>query len=296
MEINSTNLRALFAAFNAAFQGGFAGVSPQWNRVATMVPSSTETEDYAWLGEWPTLREWIGDRQVKSLSASSYSVKNKPFEGSVGIKRSKLEDDLYGIYGPMFTEMGRSAAVHPDQLVFALLAAGFSTNCYDGQYFFDSDHPVGIGANATTVSNVQTGSGNPWFLLDTSRALKPLIYQKRKDYKFVAMTKDEDEGVFMRDEYRYGVDGRGNVGFGFWQMAFASKATLDATSFNAAYAAMMAFKSDEGRPLGIKPDLLLVGPTNRAAALEVVKAERDAVGATNINKDAVEILICPWLP
>lgn len=292
MEINSTNLRALFAAFNAAFQNGFAGVAPQWNRIATMVPSATETEDYAWLGEWPNLREWIGDRQVKSLSASSYSIKNKPFESSVGIKRSKLEDDVYGIYGPMFTEMGRSAAAHPDLLVFALLAAGFSTACYDGQYFFDSDHPVGSGV----VSNVQTGASNPWFLLDTSRALKPLIYQKRKDYKFVAMTKEEDEAVFMRDEYRYGVDGRGNVGFGFWQMAFGSKAALDATSFNAAYAAMMAFKSDEGRPLGIKPDLLLVGPTNRAAALEVVKAERDAVGATNINKDAVEVLICPWLP
>jgi phage major head subunit gpT-like protein len=292
MEINSTSLRALFAGFNASFQGGFAGVAPQWNRIATMVPSATETEDYAWLGEWPNLREWIGDRQVKSLSASNYSIKNKPFESSVAVKRSKLEDDVYGIYGPMFTEMGRAAAVHPDQLIFQLLLAGFTTACYDGQYFFDSDHPVGSGV----VSNVQTGVSNPWFLLDTSRALKPLIYQKRKDYKFVAMTKDDDEAVFMRDEYRYGVDGRGNVGFGFWQMAFASKAALDATSFNAAYAAMMAFQSDQGRPLGIKPTLLLVGASNRAAALEVVKAERDAVGATNINKDVVEVMECPWLP
>lgn len=107
MEINSINLRALFAAFNAAFQGGFAGVSPQWNRIATMVPSATETEDYAWLGEWPNLREWIGDRQVKSLSASSYSIKNKPFESSVGIKRSKLEDDVYGIYGLKWTPKSR---------------------------------------------------------------------------------------------------------------------------------------------------------------------------------------------
>lgn len=295
MEINSTNLRALFTAFNASFQGGFAGVAPQWNRIATMVPSKTETEDYAWLGEWPKLREWIGDRLVKSLSASSYSIKNKPFESTIGIKSTKLEDDAYGIYGPMFTEMGRAAAVHPDELVFQLLQAGFTTACYDGQYFFDSDHPVGTGASATTVSNIQAGAGNPWFLLDTSRALKPLIYQKRKDYKFKAMTKDEDEAVFMREEYRYGVDGRGNVGFGFWQMGFASKAVLDATNFNAAVAAMMAFKSDEGRPLGVKPTLLLVGPSNRAAALEVVKAERDAAGATNINKDVVEVLDCPWL-
>lgn len=295
MEINSQNLRSLFAAFNASFQNGFAGVTPEWNKIATMVPSSTETENYSWLGEWPDLREWIGDRQVKSLSASSYSIKNKSFESSVGIKRTKLEDDVYGIYAPMFQELGRASAVHPDQLVFQLLQDGFSSTCYDGQYFFDSDHPVGAGASATTVSNIQTGASNPWFLLDTSRSLKPLIYQKRKDYKFIAMTKDEDEAVFTRDEYRYGVDGRGNVGFGFWQMAFGSKATLDATNFNAAIAAMMAFKSDQGRPLGIKPTVLLVGPSNRAAALEVVKAERDAVGATNINKDVVEPIVCPWL-
>jgi len=291
MQINAANLAILYKAFNAAFQGGFAGVSPSWDKIATQVPSSTATEDYSWLGEWPSLREWVGDRQIKELSASNYSIKNKKFESTVGIKRDKVEDDTFNIYGPMFTQMGQAAASHPDQLVFALLAAGFTNTCYDGQYFFDVDHPVGSGF----VSNMQAGSGNPWFLLDTSRALKPVIWQKRKDYKFVAMTKDDDESVFMRDEFRYGVDARGNVGYGFWQMAFGSKATLDAASFNTNYAAMMAQTSDQGRPLGIKPTLLVVGPSNRAAALEVVKAERDAVGATNINRDAVEVFVTPWL-
>lgn len=291
MQINAANLAILYKGFNTAFQSGFAGVTPSWEKIATLVPSTTDTEDYAWLGEWPDLREWIGDRQVKGLSASEYTIKNKSFESTVGIKRAKLEDDKYGIYTPMMEEMGRAAAAHPDKLIYGLLAAGFTTPCFDGQYFFDVDHPVGNGF----VSNMQAGSGNPWFLLDTSRKLKPLIWQKRKDYKFVAMTKDDDESVFMRDEYRYGVDGRGNVGFGFWQMAFGSKATLDAAGFNAAYAAMMAQNSDQGRPLGITPTLLVVGPSNRAAALEVVKAERDAVGATNINQNAVDVLVCPWL-
>lgn len=295
MQINSANLSILYKAFNTAFQNGFSGVEPSWQKIATMVPSTTETEDYAWLGEWPNLREWIGDRQVKGLSASEYTIKNKPFESTVGIKRQKVEDDAFGIYKPMFTEMGRASACHPDQLIYALLAAGFSTQCHDGQYFFDTDHPVGVDANASIVSNMQAGAGNPWFLLDTSRALKPLIYQKRKDYKFVAMSKEDDESVFMRDEYRYGVDGRGNVGFGFWQMAFGSKATLDSTNFNLAYAAMMSQKSDQGRPLGISPTLLVCGPSNRDKALAVVKAERNANGATNTNQNAVDILVSPWL-
>ena len=99
----------------------------------------------------------------------------------------------------------------------------------------------------------------------------------------------------MRKEYLYGVDARCNVGFGFWQQAFASKKKLNAGNFNAAYAAMLSLKSDEGRPLAINPDLLMVGPSNRENAFEVIKAERLANGATNTNRGVVEVLIVPWL-
>ena len=52
---------------------------------------------------------------------------------------------------------------------------------------------------------------------------------------------------------------------------------------------------DKGKKLGIRPKLLVVPPSLRAAALEVVKAERDAAGATNINRDVVDVLVTPWL-
>jgi phage major head subunit gpT-like protein len=74
--------------------------------------------------------------------------------------------------------MGQAAAVHPDELVFALLAAGFATACFDGQYFFDSDHPVGAG----TCQQHRRRVGAGWYLLDTSRPLRPIIFQKRRDY------------------------------------------------------------------------------------------------------------------
>lgn len=66
-----------------------------------------------------------------------------------------------------------------------------------------------------------------WFLLCTKQFLKPLIFQKRRDTKLVAKTKLDDDNVFMRDEYLWGVDGRSNVGYGFWQMAFGSDGTED---------------------------------------------------------------------
>lgn len=289
--VNKENLNTVYTGFKTAFNQAFAGVAPMWGQIATLVPSTAKTEDYAWLGQFPRLREWIGDRHIKNLSVSGYQLKNKKFESSVGVPVDDIEDDTYGVLTPLFSEMGYAAATHPDELVFALLAAGHTTECYDGQYFFDTDHPVGEG----TVSNSLGGAGTPWFLLDTSRPLKPLIFQRRRDYTLKAMTAEEDEAKFMRDEYRYGVDARCNVGFGFWQMAVRSAQTLDETNYGNARTALMSMKSDEGRPLGVKPSLLVVPPSLEAAALKLIQAERNASGADNIYRNTAQVVVCPWL-
>lgn len=296
MLITAASINALFTGFKANFNDGFNSAESYYGQIATEVPSTTSQETYAWLGQYPKLREWIGDRQIKNMSASGYVLQNKKFESSVAVPRDAIDDDQYGIYSPLFREMGYAARVHPDELIFALLAAGNTTLCYDGKNFFDTTHPVGSG----TVSNYGGGAGSMWALLDTRRPLKPFIFQKRREYALTQMTDVKDEAVFMRDEYRYGVDARVNAGFGFWQQAYGSKATLDTAAFNAGMAAMMAFKSDEDRPLGIRPNLLVCGPSNRAAALQVVKTDTipstaGTASQTNYNKDAVDVLVVPWL-
>lgn len=294
MDINRQNLADLFVGFKNAFNQGFNGVEAEWNKVATEVPSTTAENHYAWLGQFPALKKWIGDRRLQQMASHDYRIKNEKFESSVPVPRDAIDDDQFGVYRPLMEQMGNAAATHPDELVFGLIALGFTAPCYDGQPFFDSDHPVGRN-NVTSVSNYQDGTGPGWFLLDTRRPLKPLIFQKRREYDFRTLTNLDSEHVFMRDEYVYGVDARVNVGFGFWQQAFGSKAELTGDNFNSAIAAVQSFRSDEGRPLGTNPSLLVCGPSNRAAALEVVKAERNAAGATNINRNAVDVLVSPWL-
>ena len=61
-----------------------------------------------------------------------------------------------------------------------------------------------------------------WYLLCTNKALKPLIYQERKKPNFVSLDQENDENTFMRKQFLYGVDGRSNAGYGFWQMAYGS--------------------------------------------------------------------------
>ena len=270
MLINAANIASLFQGYNASFNKGLQAAPSRYKDVAMVIPSATLETTYGWLGQFPRLREWLGDRVIKNLEGHSYAVKNKLFESSVNIKRTDVEDDQYGIYGSLLEEMGRASGDHPDELIFALLAQGFSTTCYDGQYFFDTDHPVGGEEGVTVVSNMQAGAGASWFLLDTSRAIKPLLFQERIPYSFQSLTADTDENVFKRDEYLYGVRARVNAGFGLWQLAFGSKATLDTTNYTSARSAMMSIMSDEGRPMGIVPNKLVVGPSLEQAGRKLV--------------------------
>ncbi|WP_295937028.1 Mu-like prophage major head subunit gpT family protein [uncultured Xanthomonas sp.] len=296
MQVTRGTLNTLFVAFNAAFRQGLGQAPTQYERIATVVPSTTKSNEYGWLGKIPGMREWIGDRVVHGLATHGYTIKNKPFELTVGVDRDDIDDDNVGIYTPMMTNMGESVAAQPDELSFGLLKAGISTACYDGQNFFDTDHPVVDGTGKTvTQSNVDSGgNGSYWYLLSTKRALKPLIFQNRKDPNFVSMDTETDEAVFSRKAFRYGVDARRNVGFGFWQMAYASNKELTAENLQAAYTVFTERTGDHGRPLGLVPDLLVVRPNLKFKAAAILTANQ-INGTDNIMKGIVEPLDSPWV-
>jgi len=48
-----------------------------------------------------------------------------------------------GLYGPLMEDLAIEAAYHPDELFFTALVNGETTACFDGQYFFDTDHAWG---------------------------------------------------------------------------------------------------------------------------------------------------------
>lgn len=297
MLINQNTMRSLYTGFNAAFQGGFSGVEPMYNRVATTVPSTTKSNEYGWLGQMPRVREWIGDRVVNSITAHGYTIKNRKFESTISVQADDIEDDNIGIYAPLFTEFGRSAATFPDELVWPFLKTGFDVLCYDGQPFFHSDHPVLDEKGKTiTVSNNGGGTGKPWFLIDNTRAILPVIYQLRKSMnEIVRKDTETDDNVFDKDEYVYGIKGRGNVGFSFWQLAYGSKQPLTAANYETARAAMGEFKGDHGRPLGIQPKLLVVPPSLEGAANKILKNALSEGGGTNEWAGTAEVFVCPWL-
>ncbi len=268
------------------------------------VSSSGRGETYGWLGQFAQLREWVsGERELKALEAFGFAIENRRFESTVSITRSDFADDRLGVFKPMFAEMGHTARQHPDELIFGLLAAGFTSPCYDGQNFFDIEHPVPDAAGSVLregrrfrlVSNMQAGTDPAWFLFDTSRAVKSIIWQEREKYEFQTIKRLDDTRVFMTDEYLYGVRARANAGFGLWQLAFGSRAPLTAANYAAARASMSSIKGDQGRVLGIRPNVLVVPPALEASALTLLNTDTNDGGGSNPWKGTAEVIVAPWL-
>lgn len=72
--------------------------------------------------------------------------------------------------------------------------------------------------------------------------------------------------------------------------------TLDDTgAFNDAMQLALEMLGEDGQPIGSRPTILVCGPKYRSDALALVKAERDANGASNTNFGAVDLHVSPYL-
>ncbi|MGB6229715.1 MAG: Mu-like prophage major head subunit gpT family protein [Litorimonas sp.] len=297
MILNEQSIELAFKGFKTRYTAAYDEAPIDWDKIAMTINSGSREETHGWLGQFPQLREWLGgERQLKDMEAHGFTIVNRKFEATVNISRDDFEDDRLGVFGPMMAEMGHRARQHPEELVFNLLAAGFATTCYDGQLYFDTDHPsVDADGTAVTVSNMQDGTQAPLFLLDTSRAIKPVIWQERDKYDFKAITNPRDARVFMTDEFLYGVRARVNAGFGLWQLAFGSKAELTAQNYAAARRALANMRGDQGRILGLRPTTLVVPYGLEQQARDLITAVTNDGGGSNAWTGTADLIVTPYL-
>ena len=298
--VNKDTISNVFISLKTSFNNAFNAAPTVWQKIAMLVTSTTKQNDYAWLSKFPKMRKWIGDKHVKALEAFKYTIVNDDWEATVEVDRNDIEDDQLGIYGPQAQMAGESAAQLPDEIVMDLVNGGFTNTCYDGQYFFDTDHLVAgasvsnkltialsvatqaaaiasYGAARTTMRKFKDDEGRPlnvnpnillvppalehialaivnndrlddgkanpykgtaevvvdarltsdtaWFLLDTTKPVKPFIYQQRKAPVFVEQTDAENDDVFNRKKFKFGAEARAAGGYGFWQTAVGSTGT-----------------------------------------------------------------------
>ncbi len=305
MTIESTlqpfdSLAYLTDVIPSLFQNAFENVNTIHTQAGGLVmeaPSGTEQNIYTFLAQSISMSPWQGERQVRELAGHEFTVVNDDFELTYGIKKDKLED-LSRILGiSMYIErMGQAAGQHKDKQIWEFLKnEGTTAICFDGTPLIGALHPLFDGS---TFSNFEVGVGaNPWYLLDTTAVDKGLLYQTRTPIELEVLNADEpgNERGFLRREHLIGAWGRSAVAPGMPQRIFKSEAVLDAAGFSAARASMRSLKGDGGEPMLVRPNVLMVSPQDETTALELMQAERNSSGATNILRGAAQVVVNEFL-
>lgn len=143
MALDTAKATAVLRDLTRKFDKAVMNAQPFYPSVCTVVQSNGSDEKYAWLGDVPSVREWLGDRVFKEMRAADYTIVNKHWEDSLLVPKTNIADDRMGLYDTLFAQLGQRAALHPDKLLMETIVAGTSTACFDGQFFFDTDHSWG---------------------------------------------------------------------------------------------------------------------------------------------------------
>jgi phage major head subunit gpT-like protein len=113
------------------------------NGVSNLFGSDQASEQYAFLGQNPRMREWLGGRQAKGLRSNSLTINNVHYETTIEFALRDLRRDKTGQIQARINEFAQEGEAHWGTLVSSLIQNGAATTCYDGQYFFDTDHSEG---------------------------------------------------------------------------------------------------------------------------------------------------------
>jgi phage major head subunit gpT-like protein len=133
--------RAVIGMYYEALQ---SGVGATWiDAVSNYFPSDQSSEEYAWLGMTPALREWVGGRHAKGFTENGIEITNKHFESTIDILLRDLRRDKTGQLQVRINELAERGNTHFAKLLSTLIVNGAGQLCYDGQYFFDTDHAEG---------------------------------------------------------------------------------------------------------------------------------------------------------
>ena len=152
MDQSALSSRAVIGMYYEALaaQNGIGWI----DAVSNYFGSDQASETYPWLGMPPALREWIGGRNAKGFSTNAVEIKNKHFEATIEIALKDLRRDKTGQIKARLAEFAQRGQSHFASLLSTLIINGPSTVCYDGQYFFDTDHSEG--ASGTLDNDITT--------------------------------------------------------------------------------------------------------------------------------------------
>lgn len=111
--------------------------------ISMLFQSDQDGEDYKWLGMAPQLQEWVGGRNAKGFRENGLRIENRHFESTIEVLVKELRRDKTGQVMIRIQELAERTNSHWLSLITTLVINGESNVCYDGQFFFDTDHAEG---------------------------------------------------------------------------------------------------------------------------------------------------------
>lgn len=118
-------------------------------------------------------------------------------------------------------ESGRPLNVKPNVLLVPPALEGIANALMTMDRLEDSK-PNPYKNTAKVQVSARLTDDDAWFLLDTTKPVKPFVYQLRKKPVFVSQTNMDSPSVFMEGVFYFGAEARGASGYGFWQTVFGS--------------------------------------------------------------------------
>jgi phage major head subunit gpT-like protein len=124
-----------------------------WKEIASEIPTTLPIQNYAWLGRGAVMRKFPDEAEAQSVREIDYKLADILYKGEMQIERKALEDDQYGMVMARARQLGQEPTRHWNELAYLGLALGFTTPCYDGQYFFNNNHQEGGSPIQINVTN-----------------------------------------------------------------------------------------------------------------------------------------------
>lgn len=184
MPLDTASAVAVSRGVTKKFRREAKSTSTFYQRIASIEPSNGADENYGMLGSMPVVREYVGERVIHQLRASEYVLKNKEWEVSLGIKKTDISDDRLSLYDSPLRMLAQRAVRHQDKLAFEALQNGESTACFDGQFFFDTDHSwgdSGAQSNDLTKTVSSTSAVTEAEFLDSYEAARSQMFSITDD-------------------------------------------------------------------------------------------------------------------
>jgi len=144
------------------------------DKIATVIPSTSDKENYGWLAEPPIMETWVDNMPMHQLGSTGttavtgadeigYEVKNVTKAGALIFKREDLADDKVGGFQTRINDQVNQAFNIADVMLIEKLVAGTSDACYiqvgaTAEAMFSATHAA-RGEQTATWSNLLSGAG-----------------------------------------------------------------------------------------------------------------------------------------